>query len=126
MSKVNTPRKSSTCTPRCKGSVASGCEKNITCVPCYYNGRPLLSRRAKYLLKFLEKHVVKEVLEHAEMEFAVEPRRVQNKMAEKLFAILIDASLDCTLDDKRQSLKLDDLAHRLVACVDPFRFSRNE
>jgi len=89
-----------------------------------YNGRPLLSRRAKYLLTFLKKHLPDEVLAHAEAEFAVEPRRVQNKMAEKLFAILIDASLDCTLDDKRQTLKFDDLAHRLVASVDPLRFSR--
>lgn len=126
MPKRNNPRKSSTCTPRCKGSVASGCEKNVTCVPCYYNGRPCLSRRAKYLLKLLKKHLPDEVLEHAEIEFAVEPRRIQNVMAEKLFAILIDASWDCSVGDLRQSLKLDDLAHRIVASVDPFRLSRHE
>lgn len=91
-----------------------------------YNGRPLLSRRAKYLLKFLEKYLADEVLKHAEIEFAVEPRRIQNEMAEKLFAILIDASWDCSLDDARQTLKLDDLAHRIIASVDPFRLSRYE
>lgn len=117
----NCQRKSSTCNPRRRRTVAPGCEQNVTCVPCYYNGRPCLSRRAKYLLQmFLKPHVSAEVLEHAEIEFAVEPRRVQNLMAEKLFAILVDTSLDVSMPTPRQTLKLDDLAHRILASVNPF------
>lgn len=104
----------------------TGCYDPVRYEITYYNGRPSLSRCAKYLLKLLKKRVPEEVLEHAEMEFAVEPRRVQNEMAEKLFAILIDASWDCSLDNARQTLKLDDLAHRILASVNPFRLSRCE
>lgn len=125
MRKVNTSRKSQTCTPRHKDSVVSGCEKNV-CATIICNGRPVLSRRAKYLCKFLKVLVPDDALVYIECELCAETRHNQNVMAEAIFAILVDSLKPTGIDDSRLSLKVSELAHMLISYIDPFRLSRNE
>jgi len=90
------------------------------------NGRPVLTRRAKYLVKFLKSLVPNNVLAYIECEFCSEARHNQNKMAETIFIILVGSLKPCSIDDSRLSLKVDELAHMLISYIDPFRLSRNE
>lgn len=102
-------------------------KKNIKpCATIICNGRPALTRSAKYLIKFLKSFVPEDSLAYLECEFCAETRHNQNKMAEAIFAILIDSYRTIGLDDSRLSLKVNELAHMLISYIDPFRLSRNE
>ena len=90
------------------------------------NGCPVLTRRAKYLVKFLKSFVPDDTLVYVECELCAETRYNQNKMAEAIFAILIDSCRSIVVDDPRLSLKVNELAHMLISHIDPFRLSRNE
>lgn len=90
------------------------------------NGRPALTRRAKYLLKLLQSLVPEDTLAYVECEFCSETRHNQNKMAEAIFAILVDSLKPIGIDDSRLTLKVNELAHMLISYIDPFRLSRNE
>ena len=90
------------------------------------NGRPALTRRAKYLVKLLKSLVPDDVLAYVECEFCSETRHNQNMMAEKIFAKLVAEYKFCTLDDSRLSLKVNELADMLIRHIDPFRLSRDE
>lgn len=81
----------------------------------YYNGRPLLSHKAKYLLKLLKGQLPKDVMKHLEYELASETRRDQNVLAQELFNILIDSAQFSEPEDEPLSLKLDELAS--VVCA---------
>ena len=90
------------------------------------NGHPTLTRRAKYLIKLLKSFVPDDTLVYDECEFCAESRHNQNKMAEAIFAILIDSYRTIVVDDSRLSLKVNELAHMLISHIDPLRLSRNE
>ncbi len=90
------------------------------------NGCPALTRRAKYLVKLLKGLVPDDVLVYVECEFCSETRHHQNKMAERIFAILVGSYKLSTLDDSRLELKVNELAYMLISYIDPFRLSRNE
>ena len=90
------------------------------------NGRPALTRRAKYLIKLLKSFVPEDTLVYVECELCAESRHNQNKMAEAIFAILIDSYRTIVVDDSRLSLKVNELAHMLISYIDPLRLSRNE
>ena len=90
------------------------------------NGRPMLTRRAKYLVKFLKNYVPDDVLVYVECEFCSETRHHQNMMAEAIFAILVDSLKPSSIDEPRLSLKVNELADMLISHIDPFRLSRNE
>lgn len=90
------------------------------------NGRPVLTRRAKYLIKFLKNLVPDDVLTCIECEFCAESRHNQNQMCESIFAMLVGSYKLCTLDDSRLVLKVNDLARMLISYIDPFRLSRSE
>lgn len=90
------------------------------------NGRPALTRRAKYFVKLLKGLVPDDVLAYVECEFCAETRHNQNMMAEKIFAKLVAEYKFCTLDDSRLSLKVNELADMLIRHIDPFRLNRNE
>lgn len=97
-----------------------------TCATIICNGRPVLTRRAKYLVKFLKGFVPDYVLAYVECEFCSEVRHNQNLMAEAIFAILVDSLKPINIDDSRLSLKVNELAQMLISYIDPFRLSRNE
>lgn len=90
------------------------------------NGRPALTRRAKSLIKLLKNFVPDDTLVYVECELCAETRYNQNRMTEAMFAILIDSYRSIVVDDSRLSLKVNELAHMLISCIDPFRLSRNE
>jgi len=101
-------------------------KNNKICATIICNGRPALTRRAKYLIKLLKSFVPDDTLVYVECELCAETRYNQNKMAEALFATLIDSCRSIVVDDSRLSLKVNELAHMLISCIDPFRLSRNE
>ena len=101
-------------------------KNNNVCATIICNGRPVLSRRAKYLCKFLKSLVPDDALVYVECEFCAETRRNQNKMAEAIFAILVDSLKPTGIDESRLSLKVNELAHMLISYIDPFRLSRND
>lgn len=101
-------------------------QNNKICATIICNGRPALTRRAKYLIKLLESIVPDDVLAYVECEFCSEARHNQNKMAEAIFAILVDSLKPIGIDESRLSLKVNELAHMLISYIDPFRLSRNE
>ena len=102
-------------------------KKNTTpCATIICNGRPALTRRAKYLVKLLKTLVPDDVLAYVECEFCAETRHHQNEMAEAIFAILIGSLKPSGIDDSRLSLKVNELAHMLISYIYPFRLSRNE
>jgi len=90
------------------------------------NGRPVLSRRAKYLVKFLKNLVPSHVLAYLECELCTETRHNQNEMTENIFAMLVGSYKLCTLEDPRMVLKVNELAQMLIGYIDPFRLRRNE
>ena len=90
------------------------------------NGRPALTRRAKYLVKLLKSLVPDDVLSYLECELCAETRHHQNMMAERIFAILVDSLKPSSIDDSRLELKVNELAYMLIGYIDPFRLSRNE
>lgn len=98
--------------------------KTRTTIIC--NGRLTLTRRAKYLVKFLKGLVPDDTLVYVECEFCSEARHNQNLMAEAIFAILVDSLKPISIDDSRLSLKVNELAQMLISYIDPFRLSRNE
>ena len=99
---------------------------NKICATIICNGRPALTRRAKYLVQLLKGLVPDDVLVYVECEFCSETRHHQNKMAERIFAILVGSYKLSTLDDSRLELKVNELAYMLIGYIDPFRLSRNE
>ena len=99
---------------------------NKICATIICNGCPALTRRAKYLVKLLKGLVPDDVLAYVECEFCSETRHHQNKMAERIFAILVGSYKLSTLDDSRLELKVNELAYMLIGYIDPFRLSRNE
>ena len=101
-------------------------KNNKICATIICNGRPALTRRAKYLVKLLKSFVPDDVLAYVECEFCSEARHNQNQMAEAIFAILVDSLKSISIDDSRLSLKVNELAHMLISHIDPFRLSRNE
>ena len=101
-------------------------KNNKTRATVICGGRPALSRRAKYLVKFLKGLVPDDALVYIECELCAETRRNQNKMAEAIFAILVDSLKPIGIDESRLSLKVNELAHMLISYIDPFRLSRNE
>lgn len=100
--------------------------KKQICATIICNGRPVLTRRAKYLIKFLKNLVPDDVLTCIECEFCAESRHNQNQMCESIFAMLVGSYKLCTLDDSRLVLKVNDLARMLISYIDPFRLSRSE
>ena len=90
------------------------------------NGRPALTRKAKYLIKLLKSLVPEDTLDYIECEFCSEARYNQNLMAEAVFTILVDSLKPISIEDSRLSLKVNELAHMLISYIDPFRLSRNE
>ena len=88
--------------------------------------RPNLSRRAKALVKLLKPFVPDFVIKHVEHELASETRRDQNEMVDYIFAILVDSNKISGPKDPRLILKVTDIAHMLVADIDPFKLSRRE
>ena len=96
------------------------------CATIICNGRPALTRRAKYLVKLLKGLVPDDVLAYVECEFCAETRHHQNTMADAIFAILVGSLKPSGIDDSRLSLKVNELAHMLITYIDPFRLSRNE
>jgi len=101
-------------------------ENTKPCATIICNGCPALTRRAKYLVKLLKGLVPDDVLAYVECEFCSETRHHQNKMAERIFAILVGSYKLSTLDDSRLELKVNELAYMLIGYIDPFRLSRNE
>ena len=101
-------------------------QNNKICATIICNGRPALTRKAKYLLKLLQSLVPEDTLVYVECEFCSEARYNQNKMAEAIFAILVDSLKPISIDDSRLTLKVNELAHMLISYIDPFRLSRNE
>lgn len=99
---------------------------NETCATIVCNGCPFLTRRAKYLVKFLKGLVPDDVLAYIECEFCSETRYNQNKMAERIFALLVDSCKIGIDDDPRLTMKVDELARMLISNIDSFRLSRNE
>ena len=73
------------------------------CATIICNGRPALTRRAKYLVKLLKTLVPDDVLAYVECEFCAETRHHQNTMADAIF-----------------------LAHMLISYIDPFRLNSDE
>ena len=96
------------------------------CATIICNGRPALTRKAKYLVKLLKNLVPDDVLAYVECEFCAETRHHQNMMAERIFAILVDSLKPSSIDDSRLELKVNELAYMLIGYIDPFRLSRNE
>lgn len=90
------------------------------------NGRPALTRRAKYLGKLLKSLVPDDVLSYIECEFCAETRQNQNQMTENIFAVLVGSYKLCTIDDTRLVLKVNELAQMLISYIDPLRLNRNE
>ena len=101
-------------------------QNNKICATIICNGRPALTRKAKYLLKLLQSLVPEDTIVYVECEFCAETRHNQNKMAEAIFAILVDSLKPISIDDSRLTLKVNELAHMLISYIDPFRMSRNE
>lgn len=91
-----------------------------------YNGRPSLSRRAKYFIKLLEGYVPEETLSYVYYEFGVESRRDQNDMADTIFAVLVDSPRINFTNESRLMIKVNQLAQMILSFVDPFRLSRCE
>jgi len=102
-------------------------KKNTTpCATIICNGRPALTRRAKYLVKLLKTLVPDDVLAYVECEFCAETRHHQNTMADAIFAILVGSLKPSGIDDSRLSLKVNELAHMLISYIDPFRLNSDE
>lgn len=101
-------------------------ENKTPCATIICNGRPALTRRAKYLVKLLKSLVPDDVLVYVECELCAETRHHQNMMAERIFAILVDSLKPSSIDDSRLELKVNELAYMLIGYIDPFRLSRNE
>lgn len=97
-----------------------------TCATIICNGRPALTRRAKYLIKLMKSLVPDDVLAYVECEFCAETRHNQNQMSETIFAILVGSLKPNSIEDSRLSMKVNELAHMLISYIDPFRLSRNE
>jgi hypothetical protein len=101
-------------------------ENKKVCATIICNGRPALTRRAKYLIKLMKSLVPDETLFYVECELCAETRHNQNMMAEAIFAILVDSFKSKSVNDLRLTLKINELAHMLISYIDPFRLSRNE
>ena len=100
--------------------------KNQICATILCNGRPVLSRRAKYLIKFMKSLVPNDTLSYVECELCAETRNNQNQMAEAIFAILVGSYKFCTLADSRLELKVNEMAQMLISYIAPFRLNQNE
>lgn len=96
------------------------------CATIICNGCPALSRRAKYLIKFLKGLVPNDALTYLECEFCAETRHYQNMMAERIFAILVDSLKPSSIEDSRLSMKVNELARILIGYINPFQFDRDE
>lgn len=121
--KTRNPRKSSTCTPRHEGSVVAGREQNVSAtIIC--NGRPALTHKAKYLIKLMKGLVPDDALDYVEYELCSETRPNQNLMADKIFAILVEAWNSSIIEDTRLSIKVEELTRMLLSYIDPHRMNR--
>ena len=88
--------------------------------------RPNLSRRSKALVMLLQNFVPEDVIEHLEHELATETRRVQNLLVEHIFARLVESYSESELNNTRLTMKLIDLANRIMSHIDPHRIRNCE
>lgn len=87
----------------------------------YSDGRSVLSRRAKYLLMFLDGLIPASVLMHLKAEFGAENRRNQNMLAEMLFSHIADTYRGRCPEDARLEVKLRLMVRLVLDHVDSFR-----
>lgn len=92
-----------------------------TCATIICNGRPVLSRRAKCLVKLLKGLVPDDVLAYVECELCAETRYHQNQLVDEIFAILIDSCKIRINDDSRLAMKENELARMLISYINPLR-----
>ena len=116
-----TPRKSATCGTKLEDVVRLGSEQSSTCEHCQFVRCPNLSRRANYLLRFLQNYLTAECLRHLQAEFASESRRDQNVLADTLFASLLEVSDFRLPTDTRLSVKIIAMAGDILEQVAPYK-----
>ena len=91
-----------------------------------YCVRPNLSRRSRALVMLLQNFVPEDVIEHLEHELATETRSDQNKLVEHIFARLVESYSESELNNTRLTMKLIDLANRIMSHIDPLRIRNCE